>query len=253
MRLTDASNNSTRTFAIFTLLMVALFIGLGVWQLQRRTEKHALIAALDERLAAEPVPLPPSSQWRMLTPDHDEFRRVTFVATYEQRLDAMVYSSGSAVRPDISGPGTWAFIPARLPSGEIVAVNAGFVPNTMQDRATQDRAVAQLITNKPVTLTGYIRFPVAAGVLTPDVEHAKRLWFTRDQIAMAQTLGWGDIAPFYIDLEAPVPPSGIPKPGPLSVQLKDDHMQYAITWFGLAIAVVIAFAVWARGRRRAQP
>jgi len=252
----DQSQRGTRTFAIFTMAMVALFVGLGVWQLQRRAEKHALIAALDERLAAEPVPLPPSSQWNMLTPDHDEFRRVTFVATYQSRLDAMVYSSGSAVRPDISGPGTWAYIPARLPSGEIVAVNAGFVPNTMQNRGTQDRAVARLITNKPVTLTGYIRFPVAAGVLTPDVEHAKRLWFTRDHLAMAHALGWGqgdaDVAPFYIDLEMPVPDSGIPKPGPLSVQLKDDHMQYAITWFGLAIAVVIAFLAWMRGRRRAQ-
>jgi cytochrome oxidase assembly protein ShyY1 len=248
----DQTRPGTRGFAIFTLAMVALFIGLGVWQLQRRAEKHALIAALDARLAAEPVPLPPSSQWRTLTPDHDEFRRVTFVATYQPRLDAMVYSSGSAVRPDISGPGTWAFIPARLPSGEIVAVNAGFVPNTMQDRGTQDRAVAQLITNEPITLTGYIRFPVAAGVLTPDVEHAKRLWFTRDQVAMAHTLGWGDIAPFYIDLETPVPPSGVPKPGPLSVQLKDDHMQYAITWFGLAIAVVVALVVWMRSRRQAR-
>jgi cytochrome oxidase assembly protein ShyY1 len=236
-------------FGAFTLAMVALFVGLGVWQLQRRVEKHALIAALDERLAAEPVPLPPPSQWSTLTPGHDEFRRVTFIGTYESRLDAMVYSSGSAVRPDISGPGTWAYIPARLPSGETVAVNAGFVPNTMQDRGLQDRAVAQLITDKPVTMTGYIRFPVAAGTLTPDVEHAKRLWFTRDHIAMAQALGWGEVAPFYIDLETPVPQSGVPKPGPLSVHLKDDHMQYAITWFGLAIAVVIAFAVWARGRR----
>jgi cytochrome oxidase assembly protein ShyY1 len=252
MTRTDASKSSTRTFAAFTLLMVALFVGLGVWQLQRRLEKHALIAALDERLAAEPAPLPPPSQWAQLTPDHDEFRRVTFVATYELRLDAMVYSSGSAVRPDISGPGTWAYIPARLPSGEIVAVNAGFVPNTMQDRGTQDRAVAQLVTNKPVNLTGYIRFPVAAGVLTPDEEPAKRLWFTRDHIAMARALGWGDVAPFYVDLETPVPPSGVPKPGPLTVHLKDDHMQYAITWFGLAIAVVIAFAVWVRGQRRAQ-
>jgi cytochrome oxidase assembly protein ShyY1 len=119
----------------------------------------------------------------------------------------------------------------------------------MQDRGLQDRAVAQLITDKPVTMTGYIRFPVAAGTLTPDLEHAKRLWFTRDHIAMAQALGWGEVAPFYIDLETPVPQSGVPKPGPLSVHLKDDHMQYAITWFGLAIAVVIAFAVWARGRR----
>jgi cytochrome oxidase assembly protein ShyY1 len=252
MSATDNPKRGARTFALFTFLMVALFIGLGVWQLQRREEKHALIAALDARLAAEPAPLPPASQWSTLTPDRDEFRRVTFAATYDPRLDAMVYSSGSAVRPDISGPGTWAFIPARLPTGETVAVNAGFVPNTMQDRSVQDRAVAKLITNQPVAMTGYIRFPVAAGVLTPDVEHAKRLWFTRDHLAMARALGWSEVAPFYIDLETPVPASGVPKPGPLSVQLKDDHMQYAITWFGLALAVVIAFAVWAQGRRRAQ-
>jgi cytochrome oxidase assembly protein ShyY1 len=237
-------------FSVFTLAMVALFVGLGLWQLQRRVEKHALIAALTERLAAAPVPLPPPSQWSALTPDHDEFRRVSFTATYQSRLDAMVYSSGSAVREDISGPGTWAFIPAQLPTGQIVAVDAGFIPNTMQDRGQQDRAVAQLITNKPVMLTGYIRFPVAAGLLTPDVEHDKRLWFARDHLEMALALGWGEVAPFYIDLEQPVPESGIPKPGPLDVHLPDNHLQYAITWLALAGAVVIAFGVWLRAQRR---
>ena len=68
---------------------------------------------------------------------------------------------------------------------------------------------------------------------------------------MAQALGWAKVAPFYIDLESPVPASGVPKPGPLTVQLKDDHLQYAITWFSLAGAVVIAFAVWWRAQRRA--
>jgi cytochrome oxidase assembly protein ShyY1 len=70
---------------------------------------------------------------------------------------------------------------------------------------------------------------------------------------MAHALDWGEggktIAPFYVDLEQPVPPSGIPKPGPLQVHLKDDHLQYAITWFALAGAVVIAFFVWSRGKR----
>jgi surfeit locus 1 family protein len=242
-------------FGIFTLVMVALFIGLGVWQLQRRIEKHALIAALTERLAAAPGALPSPAQWSALTPAHDEFRRVSFAATYEPRPDAMVYSSGSAVREDISGPGTWAFLPAALPGGETVVINAGFMQNTMQDRTQQDRAVTRLITNEPVTLTGYIRFPEAAGVLTPAESMAKRLWFTRDHLAMAHALGWGQdgrpVAPFYIDLEQPVPASGIPKPGPLDVHLKDDHLQYAITWFGLAGAVVIAFGVWLRAQRRA--
>jgi cytochrome oxidase assembly protein ShyY1 len=168
----------------------------------------------------------------------------------------MVYSSGSAVRDDISGPGTWAFLPARLPGGETIVINAGFVPNTMQDRSYQDRVVGRLIADEPVQLTGYIRFPEAGSALTPSENSAKRLWFTRDHLAIARALGWGDggkpIAPFYIDLEAPVPASGIPKPGPLQVHLKDDHLQYAITWFALAGAVVVAFGVWMRAQRSAK-
>ena len=121
-------------FALFTLFLAAVLVALGVWQLQRRVAKHQLIAALTERLAAAPVALPPPSQWSTLTPERDEFRRVTFSATYESRLDAMVYSSGSAVREDISGPGTWAFIPAQLPTGQIVAV----------DQAARRRLVMEL-------------------------------------------------------------------------------------------------------------
>ena len=237
-------------FGVFTLLMVTVFTGLGVWQLQRRVEKHALIAALTERLAATPSALPSPAQWSALNPEQDEFRRVSFTATYGSRPDAMVYSSGSAVREDISGPGTWALLPARLSTGETVVINVGFVQNTMQDRALEDRAVAQLITGEPVTLTGYLRFAETAGMLTPAENMTKRLWFTRDHRAMGRTLGWGEVAPFYLDLETPVPASGIPKPGPLEVHLKDDHLQYAITWFALAGAVVIAFGVWWRGQRR---
>ncbi|HYI27555.1 MAG TPA: SURF1 family cytochrome oxidase biogenesis protein [Bradyrhizobium sp.] len=249
-----ATRRGVAGFGVFTLAMVALCVGLGVWQLQRRAEKHVLIAALTERLAAPPGALPQASQWSALTPARDEFRRVRFVATYQPRPDAMVYSAGSAVRDDVTGPGTWAFLPAILPTGEIVVINAGFVQNTMQDRAQQDRAVTRLIDGAPVTMTGYLRFPESAGSLTPPENMAKRLWFTRDHPAMARTLGWDEgskpVAPFYIDLEAPTPASGIPKPGPLTVRLKDNHMQYVVTWFGLAGAVVIAFAVWWRAQRR---
>jgi cytochrome oxidase assembly protein ShyY1 len=250
MTATSAPRRSVAGLGIFTLLILALLIGLGVWQLQRRTEKHALIAALTERLAAAPEALPPPAQWNALTPARDEFRRVRFSATHESRPDAMVYSSGSAIREDISGPGTWAFMPARLPDGGTIVINTGFVQNTMQDRAQEDRAVTRLVTGIPVALTGYIRFPESAGALTPAENLAKRLWFTRDHLVMARALGWGEVAPFYIDLETPVPESGIPKPGPLEVHLKDDHLQYAITWFGLAGAVLIAFGVWWRGQRR---
>lgn len=254
MTVSSSRRGGAAGFGIFTLILVVVFTGLGIWQLQRRVEKHALIAALNERLAAAPEALPQPSQWAALRPVSDEFRRVTLTATYAKLPDAMVFSSGSAVRDDISGPGTWAFLPARLPSGEIVVVNAGFVQNTMQDRAQEDRAVAPLITGEPVKLAGYLRFPEGAGSLTPKEDPAKRLWFVRNHLAMAGALGWGGhgtVAPFYIDLESPVPASGIPKPGPLKVNLKDDHMQYAITWFTLAAAVLIAFALWMRGQRRA--
>jgi len=117
-----------------------------------------------------------------------------------------------------------------------------------QSKCVVKFASAQLITNKPVTLTGYLRFPVAAGLFRPNVEHARRLWFIRDHLAMAQALGWDRVASFYIDLEALVPPSGIPKPGPLQMHLPDDYMRYAIIWFSLAGLLLIACAVWLRGR-----
>jgi surfeit locus 1 family protein len=237
-------------FGVFILVMVIVLVSLGVWQLQRRVEKHALIAALTERLAAPPEALPPPLQWSTLTPARDEFRRVRFSASYESAPDAMVYSSGSAIRADVSGPGTWAFLPARLASGETVVIDAGFVPNLMQDRAEQDRAVKPLRGDRPAMLTGYLRFPEKAGMLVPQANLAKRLWFTRDHEAMAAALQWGAVAPFYVDLEQPMPASGVPKPGALEVHLRDDHMQYAITWFGLAGVVLIAFVVWLRTQRR---
>ncbi len=237
--------------AVIALIMVSVLASLGVWQLRRKDEKHALITALTERLAAAPVALPAAAQWPSLTPAHDEFRRVKFSATLQNKPDAMVYSSGSAVRDDVTGPGTWTFVPARLADGRSVVINAGFVQNTMQDRAQQDRAVRPLVTGTPVELTGYLRFPESAGTLTPHEDSSKRLWFTRDVPSMAQVLAWGEVAPFYIDLESPQPASGTPKPGPLHVRLKDDHLQYAITWFGLALVVAGAFAAWVIQRRRA--
>src|SRR3954452_20854550 len=190
-------------FALFTLFLTAVCVTLGVWQLQRRLAKHELIAALTERLAGGPGALPPPGRWGALSPARDEFRRVTFTATYAQLPDAMVYSSGSAVRKDASGPGTWAFLPARLPSGEMVVIDAGFVENTMQDRGVEDRAVKKLVTGAPLALTGYLRFPEAPGWLTPAENRDKRLWFVRDHLAIAGSLGWGTVAPLYVALGTP--------------------------------------------------
>lgn len=235
---------------VFALVMTAILTGLGFWQLERRDEKHALIAMLNARLAAEPVPLPPPAEWPKLNAADDEFRRVRFSATFENKPDAMIYTSSSAVRGDVKTPGAWAFLPARLESGEQVVVNAGFVPNEMQDRAEEDRAVAPLLTGKPQTLTGYLRFPEHPGLFTARQNEAQRLWFVRDILSIAVALNWGHVAPFYIDLETPVPEGARPKPGPLVPKLRDNHLQYAITWFGLALAVFGTFGFWLVSRRR---
>jgi cytochrome oxidase assembly protein ShyY1 len=228
-----------------TVFIVAVLLALGVWQLERRVDKLALTAALDERLATAPVPLPPAARWGELTPQKDEFRRVTLSGALQASEPAQVFASPSPLRKDVSGTGVWSFAPVRLASGDTVVVNRGFVP---------DGQDAQPVSNSPVALTGYIRFPEVSGWLTPHADRGKRLWFLRDHLAMAQALGWAEpprLAPFYIDVEGPVLPGGVPRPGPLQVRLKNDHLQYAVTWFLLAAAVTIAFGFWLKGHRKA--
>jgi cytochrome oxidase assembly protein ShyY1 len=228
-----------------TAIILAVLLSLGVWQLERRVDKLALIAALDERLAAAPAALPPAAGWGELNPAKDEFRRVTFSGTIDTRAQAQVFATPSPLRKDVSGTGVWAFAPAKLAGGETVVVNRGFVADG------QD--ASQAVPGGPVALTGYLRFPETPTWLTPRADRSKRLWFVRNHPAMAQALGWAEpqrLAPFYIDLEGPIPPGGVPKPGPLQVSLKNDHLQYAVTWFLLAAAVSIAFAFWLRGQQR---
>jgi surfeit locus 1 family protein len=236
---------------VTTIVIVATLLSLGFWQLQRRVDKLALIAALDERLAAPPVWLPPLTRWGELSPANDEFRRVKLLGSIVPGEEARVYASPSPLRKDVTGPGVWVFAPSylsgRSSDGKVV-VNRGFVPDGTSSPVSPYR--------EPILLTGYIRFPETPGWLTPAADPTKRLWFVRDHLAMARTLGWDKderVAPFYIDLEAPVPPGGIPKPGPLQVRLKNDHLQYAVTWFLLAATVTIAFGLWLRGARRPQP
>jgi len=232
---------------VTTIVIVAALLSLGTWQLERRVDKLALIAALDERLSAAPVPMPTSGRWGELSQAKDEFRRVTLRGVIDASDQAQVFASPSPLRKDISGTGTWAFAPVKLAGGETVVVNRGFVADG------QDGSQGA---SGPVTLTGYIRFPEAPSWLTPHADRTKRLWFVRDHLAMTQALGWAApdrVAPFYIDLESPTPFGGIPKPGPLQVSLKNDHLQYAITWFLLAAAVTIAFGFWLRGARSGPP
>jgi surfeit locus 1 family protein len=232
--------------ALLTLVGLVVLIGLGLWQLERRAAKHELTAKLAERLSGPPAPLPPRAGWDKLDKAQQEYRRVTFPAEFEHEREALVYAAASAFRPDVSGPGYWVFTPARLPGGSVVVVNRGFVPDGRQDPKSRPEGQATGI----VDLTGVMRWPEPRGSFTPADAASRNLWFLRDHQAIAEQKGWGPVAPFYIEQEAPAVPGGLPKAGRLQVNLPDNHLQYAITWFSLAGALLVVFIMWMRARRR---
>src|SRR5262249_60951602 len=87
------------------------------------------------------------------------------------------------------------------------------------------------------------------GVFAQTNDPGCNLCFGRDPAAIAGSKGWGDVAPFYVELEGPQPPGGLPRAGALRANLRNEHLQYAITWYGLALVVVVMFTLWLRKRR----
>lgn len=220
----------------FTLLGLIVLLGLGVWQIERKAWKEGLIEALTQRLAAEPVMVPPRDAWATLTPENAEFRRVRLrIAPAGE--DALVYTSGSTLRDDVKSPGYFVFTPARLPDGGTVVINRGYVPN---------RSYARLEAAQEIV--GSLRWPEAPSWFVTDRD-SSGTWYVRDPVAMARAQGWGEVAPFYVEQEAPVPAGGLPHPAKLNVSLRNDHLQYALTWFGLAAVFAVMFAIWAVRRR----
>jgi surfeit locus 1 family protein len=234
---------------IFAIVGIAILAGLGLWQLDRKVWKENLIAAMTERLAHTPADLPPRDRWGRLLPEREEFARVGFPAEFLDGQEALVYSAGSALRPDVQGPGYWVFSPARLAGGSLIIVNRGFVPLDRKDAASRTQGVP----HGSVDIVGIVRWPETRGLFTPADEPQNSVWYLRDIAAIAAAKKWAVAAPFYIDMEQPVPPGGLPKPGKLQINLPDNHLQYAVTWFGLALALAGVYLVWLTRRFRRVP
>jgi surfeit locus 1 family protein len=231
---------------VFALVAFITFVGLGTWQLQRKAWKEALIDTLEQRLSAAPVELPRRERWASLGAADDEFRRVKFTGVFMPGAEALVYAGSSALRGDVSGPGYWVLAPARLAAGGLVIVNRGFVPEGRQNPTT--RAAGEI--DGAVDLVGALRWPEPRGTFSPADDPGRNLWFVRDPVAIAAAKGWGEVAPFVVELEAPQPPGGLPRAGALKVSLRNEHLQYAITWYSLAVVVAVMFAFWLAARRR---
>jgi surfeit locus 1 family protein len=227
--------------AIVTTFALTILIGLGLWQLERRSWKEGLIATLKERLADAPRPLAPPDQWPALTAAQDEFRRVTFAGEFLHDKEAAIFTGSSRLRPDAKGLGYWIMTPARLADGSVVMVNRGFVPEGRRRPETRPES----LTGGKIQLTGALRWPEERGFFIPSDEPERNLWFAKDHYAIAAAKGLERVAPFYVELESPIPPGGLPLPGALQVALPNNHLQYALTWFALALALAAVFTTWA--------
>ena len=224
--------------AAATLSGLAVLLGLGTWQMERKAWKEKLIATLTQRAAAPPVALPPPDQWSSLTAENSEFLRVRLRADFRPD-DALVYTSGSALRDDVKSPGHFVFAAGRLGGGQHVVVNRGYV----KERSYPAQS-------GPADIVGYLRWPEPPSWFVADRDAKADVWYVRDHRAVARVRVWDNVAPFYVEQEAPVPPGGVPHPASLRPNLPNHHLQYALTWYGLALVLVIVFAAWAADRRR---
>jgi surfeit locus 1 family protein len=218
---------------LFTIPVVAVLVALGVWQLQRLEWKSRLIAERATAVAAAPVSPPQTlAEARTL-----EFHRVTVEGAFLH--DKEILRNAIAAKGDA---GFDVLTPLREAAGRIVFVNRGFVPTELKDRAT--RPTGQLAGT--VRVSGLLRVPPQEkpGWFIPDNRPDRNAWFWIDLPAMAAADGLANVAPFYIDADTEPNPGGWPKGGVTPLALPNDHLQYAITWFSLAAALVVIYVVY---------
>lgn len=235
--------------AIVTALAFALLMSLGAWQLQRKTWKEGLIAAIAERTKAEPADLI-GAYSATRDPHGDaiglEYLRVKVRGRFLHDKERYFY----APDPEL-GPGVNVTTPLKITGGDVIVfVNRGYVPDARQDPKT--RAASQPADD--VEVVGLVREQGHPGRFTPANDAAKNLWYWRD-IAGLKASAFPDgnvsVLPLIIDQEASASPGDGPKGGTTIVTLTNRHLEYAITWYGLALTLLGVFATFAASKLRA--
>jgi len=225
---------------------VLLLVGLGTWQLQRLAWKEHLLAQVAERAHAPPQDVPAEAQWAALTREHDEYRHLRVRGTFDHAREALVYTSRSTEEGPPSGPGFLVVTPLLRADGPPILVNRGFVPEASRDPAT--RAAGQLVGE--VEVTGLLRFPEEPSWFVPANDGARGIFYRRDPASLGAARGLAQVAPFIIDADATPMPGGLPMGGATRLAFPNRHLEYALTWYGLAatlVAVAVAVA-WSRRR-----
>lgn len=228
---------------ITTAVAFAVLVSLGVWQLKRLAWKQGLIDEIEVRQTAEPVLL---SELFKLQSDGEDIRyvRVDLRGEFLHDQERYYYAPDSN-----DGPGYEIFTPVKLAdqAGLIVA-NRGFVPEPL--KAPEKRSAGQV--SGVQDLTGLIRLPGRKGFFTPDNNPQKNLWFWRDYDAMTAGLNASETGPklgLYVDVEQEAP-GGWPRGVTPKIELSNRHLGYAITWFGLALTLLVVYGVLLWGRRQ---
>ena len=224
---------------VFTIPALIVLIGLGAWQVERLHWKEGLIAERTAWLGAEPIALPPAgatlSDEKMAALDYRHA-----MATGEFLHDRELYL---AARTMAGAVGYQIITPLRQADGGIVLVNRGWIPDNLKDPAARPEGQIAGI----VTIDGVIRAPGRQHWLQPDNAPADNIWFWTDLPAMAAAVKASDqVAPVFLEAGPAANPGGFPIGGQARVNLPNDHLQYAITWFSLAMALTVIYVIYHR-------
>ncbi|WP_407522568.1 SURF1 family protein [Methylobacterium oryzisoli] len=229
-----------------TLVCLAILLGLGTWQLQRKAWKEGVIRQIVERSRIEPPLAPPApGAWN---PASDEFKHVRATGRFQHERETLVHGLAPGEVPGRALQGYYVITPLARDDGPTILVNRGFVPTELRDPAA--RAAGQV--TGPVTVTGMLRASEPRGLFVPAPNPEKGEWYNRDIPGIAQALALAEVTPYLIEADATPNPGGWPRGGQLRVDLPNNHLQYAFTWYGIALCLVGVFGAFAWTRLRPQ-
>ncbi len=215
--------------AALLLMLAAGFVALGIWQVERRAWKHALIDAVETRSTAAPVVAPAPGV--AVSAEADAYRRVRVTGRFLHDRETLVRAVSDL------GSGYWVVTP--LDTGRFtVLVNRGFVPPDRRDPASRAAGNGA----GPVTVTGLLRVTEPGGGFLRSNDPAAGNWYSRDVAAIAAARGLSNPAPYFIDADAAPNPGGWPRGGLTVLRFSDNHLGYALTWF--ALALLSLGAIW---------
>lgn len=215
---------------LFTVPALMVMLGLGVWQVQRLHWKLDLIADRAAQLAAPALARPSEVE-----PARDAFRHIVVEGVF--RHEKEMYLAARSLRGNV---GYQVVAPLRLADGSHLLVNRGWVPHDRKDPAS--RAEGQVA--GPVRIEGIIREDGRPSIFAPENEPAHNIWFTVDIAAMARWAGLERVADFVVEAGPAENPGGLPIGGQTRVELRNEHLQYAIIWFALAGALAVIYVIY---------